>query len=300
MHQGYLYAERTADPAANGGLDWGFRGDIVYGVDAQDTQAFGNDPGTWDFQNGFDHGIYGWAIPQAYVELATENVSVIAGHFYTLIGYEVVTAPDNFFYSHAYTMYNSEPFTHTGGLATVTMTDNVTACAGWTAGWDTGFDQRLGGSSFLGGLGLQLTDNVALTYITTAGNFGDRSAGTDGYSHSIVFDTQLTDNLNYVLQSDFVNVSATDDHDVGVNQYLIYSLNDRIGIGQRIEWWQDDGTSLNEYTVGLNIRPTANVVVRPEYRYDWSPAADFEQSTFGIDVIAVSYTHLTLPTICSV
>ncbi len=35
---------------------------MLYGVDAQKTQAFGNNNGSWD--NSFDHGVYGWAIPQ--------------------------------------------------------------------------------------------------------------------------------------------------------------------------------------------------------------------------------------------
>ena len=35
--------------------------------DAQKTQAFGNDGGTWDVT--LDHGTYGWAIPQAYGEV---------------------------------------------------------------------------------------------------------------------------------------------------------------------------------------------------------------------------------------
>ena len=95
---------------------FGFRADLMYGQDADDTQAFGNPPGTWDYLNGFDEGAgYGWAIPQLYGEVALgEHVTVKAGHFYTLVGYEVVTAPDNFFFSHAMTMFNSEPFTHTG------------------------------------------------------------------------------------------------------------------------------------------------------------------------------------------
>lgn len=287
VHQTWLYLERTPD-TENRSIDWGFRADVVYGVDAQDTQSFGNNPGTWDFQNGFDHGIYGWALPQVYAEVATENVSIKIGHFFTLVGYEVVTAPDNFFYSHAYTMYNSEPFTHTGVLGTINMSDNVTVYAGWTAGWDTGFDQFGDGSSFLGGLGLQLTDNTALTYITTFGDFGAR--GDQGYSHSIVFDTQLTDNINYVFQSDLVsvtNIGGARDHDVGINQYLIYSINDYIGLGSRIEWWHDDGTSINEYTFGVNVKPSDNILFRPEIRHDWSPANDLAQTTFGIDAILI-------------
>ncbi len=284
IQQTWLYLERAADPSKNG-IDWGFRADVVYGTDAQDTQSFGNNPGTWDFQNGFDHGIFGWALPQVYGEIATENVSLIVGHFFTLIGYEVVTAPDNFFYSHAYTMYNSEPFTHTGALATINLSDNLTGYAGWTLGWDTGFDQFGDGNSFLGGLGVQLTDDTSLTYITTFGDFGAR--GDQGYSHSIVMDTSVTDKLNYVLQSDLVNATNAGvlDHDVGINQYLIYSLTDCVGLGTRVEWWHDDGTSFYEYTAGVNIRPTANTLIRPEIRHDWSPANNTAFTTFGVDAI---------------
>ena len=43
LHQGWLYAEKVADGSC--GFDWGFRVDGMYGVDAADTQAFGNNPG---------------------------------------------------------------------------------------------------------------------------------------------------------------------------------------------------------------------------------------------------------------
>ena len=99
----------------------------MYGVDATDTLAFGNNPSRWDFQDGSGHGQYGWAVPQLYTEVATGNLSVIIGHFFKLVGYEVVTSPDNFFYSHSLTMFNSEPFTHTGVLATYVDSDDVNA-----------------------------------------------------------------------------------------------------------------------------------------------------------------------------
>ena len=58
-------------------------------------------------------------MPQAYAEVGYNDLTVKVGHFYTIIGYEVVPAPDNFFYSHAYTMQYGEPFTHTGMLGDV-------------------------------------------------------------------------------------------------------------------------------------------------------------------------------------
>ncbi|MEN1681854.1 MAG: outer membrane beta-barrel protein [Planctomycetota bacterium] len=311
LHQQWFWFEKVADGSA--GLDWGFRFDIMYGTDAQKTQAFGNDNAVWDAGQGFDYGEYGWAMPQAYLELATGDWSVLMGHFYTLVGYEVVTAPDNFFYSHAYTMFNSEPFTHTGVIGTYSGYENFEVYTGWTAGWDTGFDQYTqngtAGSNFLGGFSANLTDNVAFTYICTFGDFGQRSDGatydnagardTSAYSHSMVFDVAVSDQLNYVFQSDLVSVGNGVGHDqVGINQYLFYTLNDCWAVGSRLEWWRNDSQDFHEITFGLNYRPHANVVFRPEVRYDWTPrdggfgespdgSGRFrdEEATFGIDMV---------------
>ena len=178
----------------------------MYGTDAANTQSFGNNPARWDYQNGLDHGGgYGWAMPQAYVTTNIGDWDVQIGHFYTTVGYEVVQATGNFFYSHAKTMYNSEPFTHTGVLASRTNEAGTDIYVGWTAGWDTGFDQLGDGSSFLGGFSKQLADNIGLTYMTTFGDLGWRGTG---YSHSLVVDITLGEKLSYVLQSDFANVNG--------------------------------------------------------------------------------------------
>ncbi len=274
--QQWLYVEKVADGSE--GMDYGFRMDLMYGTDAANTQAFGNDPGTYDFQNGWDHGEYGWALPQLYGEIAMGDVSVKAGHFYTLLGYEVVGAPGNFFYSHAFTMNFSEAFTHTGVLASYAASDDVTLYGGWTLGWDTGFNQFGGGNSFLGGASVQIFDELNATYILTAGNLGWLG---DGYTHSVVLNYAITDKLNYIAQSDLVttNVDAIADggstyHTIGINQYLIYWMSDRVGFGGRAEWWKANGISYYETTLGFNYKPCANLVVRPEVRYQWSPAGN--------------------------
>lgn len=287
LHQGWVFVERVADGSE--GLDFGGRVDVVYGVDAQNTQAFGNNPGRFDFQNGFDNGIFGWALPQVYGEVAYGDISVKLGHFFTIIGYEVVPAPDNFFFSHAFTMNFSEPFTHTGVLATVKANEQTTIHAGWTAGWDTGFDRFDDGSNFLGGISYQVVDGLTLAYMTTAGNFG---AIGDGYSHSIVADWAIDEKWNYVLQSDVLRTSDGFDT-IGLNNYLFYTICEPLKVGLRYEWWKADGTSFNETTLGLNYKPIANLVIRPEIRYQWAPGTDDNnalgipenQGIFGIDAI---------------
>ena len=305
LHQAWFYAEKIARPGSNGELGFGWRFDGMYGTDADDTQAFGNTQDAAGNPRGFDNTFgrgagYGWAIPQVYAEVAAEDWSVKVGHFYTLIGYEVVTAPDNFFFSHSITLFNSEPFTHTGAIGTYNVNDDLTLYGGWTLGWDTGFDQFADGSSFLGGFSTSLTDNSALTYITTIGDFGAR--GREAYNHSIVVDTQLSEKLNWVVQSDLLRVDSTGEDNFGINQYLLYNVNDCLGFGTRVEWWKGDSltgyaphdgvlpaTGSHSYyaaTFGANWKPQANLTFRPEYRYDWSPALGYDVGYFGIDMIA--------------
>jgi len=297
--QAWVYVEKSMD--TEDGFDWGFRGDLVVGTHAPDTQSFGNNFNVYDFGDATTFGSkYGLAAPQIYVELGFKDFSIKGGKFYTPVGYEVVAAPDNFFYSHAFTMYLSEPFTHTGFLATYSGIENVEVFAGWSAGWDTGFDQFNGGSNFLGGVSFTLIDAATLTYTTTAGNLG--WIGDDGYTHSFVLDVDITEKLNYVIQSDYVDVKnafgvAGDKYEtIGVNQYLIYSLNDIVGLGTRVEWWRANKTDYYEVTVGVNLQLLPNLRARPEFRYQFAPGVvqgtspnvaglPVNQGIFGIDFI---------------
>ncbi len=81
-----------------------------------------------------------------------DELTVPGGHFYTLVGYEVVQAPDNFFYSNSLTMFNSEPFTHTGFLGN-NLAASLNVYGGWTLGWDTGFSNTDDSALFLAGGG---------------------------------------------------------------------------------------------------------------------------------------------------
>lgn len=264
--------------------DWGVNADYVYGTDALATQAFG-DQG-WDF--GWNtSSTYGSAIPQAYIEAGTETFSTKVGRFYTIIGYEVVQATGNFFYSHAYTMNFGEPFTHTGVLNTWTPNDETTIWGGYVQGWDSGWENGLEAHTFLGGFSRQLNDCTTFTYTMNAGQFGDGTVvgGAPGgnvgdiFMQSIVLDRQFGDNFNWVLQSDFGtnrNVPGGGGEWYGLNNYWFYTINERVRSGLRVEWFADPnglrvGNGNGEYfaiTSGLNVAMTPNFMVRPEIRYD--------------------------------
>ena len=139
LNQLNIFMQRAV--AAEGDAwDFGGRFDAMFGTDSIFTQAYGNpafdvnsgaampNRGTWDLDLCCNSSrSYGIALPQAFVEAYApigNGLNVKAGHFYTPIGYESVPAPNNFFYSHAYTMQYGEPFTHTGVLTNYTV--NVT------------------------------------------------------------------------------------------------------------------------------------------------------------------------------
>jgi len=294
------YIGKEADTSGSNAWDVGFRADYLYGTDAPDTQAFGSPARKFD--NTWDHGAaYGHAIPQAYGEVAYGDLSVKVGHFFTIVGYEVVQAPGNFFYSHAFTQFLAEPFTHTGALATYSGFEDITVWGGYTQGWDTGFADN-GGDTFLGGFSANLTDDLTFIYTTTIGDFGNGAGGSDqwGYSHSVVLDWVVNDRWEYVFQHDYVANEAfigAGAHKVwGFNNYLFYTINDCWKAGVRAEYFHDprmsrggaSTTHLWGYTAGLNYRPHANVTIRPEIRYhdaSGNNAAYFDQTTVGCDMI---------------
>ncbi len=130
---------------------------------------------------------------------------------------------------------------------------------------------------------------MTFTYICTYGNFGWRDGGSsDSYNHSIVLVADLSEDLQYVFQSDNVRtdnpgVSAYDT--IGAVNYLFYNTSEKSKLGGRIEWWKADGVSFNEFTIGWNYNALANLVIRPEWRQDWAPGVGLNEDTFAIDAV---------------
>ena len=285
VDQLWTYAERKTDTKGCG-WDLGGRIDYLFGVDSLHTQAFGDH--TWDFGWNTSRD-YGSAIPQIYAEIAHDNLKVKVGRFYTPIGYEVVQAPQNFFYSHSYSYLFGEPFTHTGFLGDYAHNDKVHVYGGWVNGWDEGFEGKDGGSTFLGGLALTFSEKATLVWHCCTGRLGNGdafpgAASGDVYYNCLVFTCKLTDKWTYIFEHDLgtnFNVdqrSGVDNQWYQVNNYLTYKINDCWSCGGRFEWFQDPqgarvvaGDRGNYFAVtgGVNYKPHANITIRPEIRYDW-------------------------------
>ncbi|MCI0668577.1 MAG: porin [Methylococcaceae bacterium] len=270
MNQFYLFIQKAIE--VNGdSFDLGGRFDFLYGSDAIFTQAFGVpafDPqtglplnrGHWDLHlTSHNDRFYSIALPQAYAELnlpVGNGLTVKAGHFYTPIGYEVVTAPDNFFVTKPYTFQYGEPFTHTGFLAGYTFNSNWSVMAGAvtgsaTGGWDGNWDQQLGNWDFLGGVTWTSDDGGSSLGLTASAGERSENSSSAWAIYSIVGKHDFTENLHYVFQHDhgfadnvitantIQNGTTEDASWYGINQYLFYDIQENLSAGIRAEWWRD-------------------------------------------------------------
>ncbi|GAB6165712.1 hypothetical protein JCM19992_17120 [Thermostilla marina] len=287
LNQLWFYLNKDVDTDACG-FSYGGRLDFVYGTDARFTQAVDGLEADWDQTEPF----YQAALPQFYLDVAYNGWVVRMGHFYTTIGYEVVAAPDNFFYSHAYTMQYGEPFTHTGLLLMRELGGGFAFSAGLQRGNDQ-FDDTdgLDALGFLGGVSWTSCDER----LSVAFNISADEAGPDQpvTIYSLVGNWQVTDNLEYVIQHDWGNqewANGGSSQWYGLNQYFLYTINDCWKAGMRVEWFHDgDGVRVSglgvgnqtagsfpgdfyEITAGLNWTPHPNLIVRPELRWDWYEA----------------------------
>ncbi len=273
LHQLWTYIERPAARCS----DWsvGYRVDMVYGIDGQEIQSRGNSPtgapSGWD--NGWDFGSYGAALPQAYLEFANCDWRVRAGRFLSPFGYEHVPSVENFFYSRTFTRNFTEPFGHTGVLGMYDASPDLTILAGLTAGWDTGFENTDNGFNYLGGFRYKVNPDISLS---VTNSFGDTGYRGTGLLNSGVAEVKLSDKLTYVLQGDNLNLHTN--QEFGITNYMFYAINPCLSIGNRVEWWKSDqiftsSRSTWSFTSGLNYRPHANIVIRPEVRMDYGAGA---------------------------
>ena len=320
MNQLYLVNERTLD-ADGGEWDIGGRIDLLYGTDAVFTTAAGLDAYDYGSFNSFfvprwnSSKYYGLAMPQLYAEVGTGDLALRFGHFYTIIGYEVVTAVGDFFYTICNTFQYGEPFTHTGMLSTWTPNEQLVTYAGIVNGWDNwdsgtpsyvtsrqpGYDNNAG---FLGGITLRSSDESQSLSLTTYTGNVPSGTGSDpiqaisanrSYA-SVVYTNELSDRLTWVLQHDagwqfglpdglYPTVSGQQPglaQWYGFVNYLFWKFDDRITGGMRVEYFRDN----NGFRV---MTPLRNADMQEQPAGDVSTTGfqgNFWELTFGINTRA--------------
>ena len=225
------------------------------------------------------------------------------GKFATFFGAEVIEAIDNPNYSRSFLFNYAIPFTHTGLKASYAFSDALSASFHIVNGWDESTDNNRGKS-----YGVSVTYTPAeLFSLTVNGMTGPEqdeqgpNAPTVGSSSSntrnmldliatikpvkplsiiLNYDDGSEDNVPGTLLPSGISGDAKWNGLAGI---VKYDFNDKYSAAVRAEYFDDkDGVrtgtvqKLKEVTVTPEIRLSGGVILRPEYRHDWSDKQSFD------------------------
>ena len=229
-------------------------------------------------------------LTEAYIQYLApigKGLKFTFGKFVTYHGAEVIEAKDNPNYSRSFLFNYAIPFTHTGLMVSYPFSDAVTASIHLVNGWDVTTDNNKGKTAGLS-VGVTPMEQLAMTFNLMYGPEKD----DNNHDNRFLFDWAGTikpvKNLALILNTDY----ATEGHSApdggtakwyGIAGIAKYDFNDRYSLSLRAEYFNDQdglrtGTTqhLKEITLTPEIRLAQGLILRPEYRHDWSNEKVFD------------------------
>jgi hypothetical protein len=256
-------------------------------------------------------------IPQAYVQLGIPigtGLTVEAGKFVGLLGYEKIDPTQNMLYTHSYGFSYGRPYTITGVLGAYTFSDPTTSnVATLTGGISRGWNQSIyDNNGSIDGV-VQIKDTLGSISFTATCQFGPEGVlpyGPPDYAHwwivpEAIVAWQISDQFNFttdLLYGDAPDLSQW----FSAAFYLQYKLDPHLSFATRAEYYHDGrgvttgvgGTDINyfELTFGATVNPFPDspfldtLGIRPEVRWDTADQRVFDgternQVTAAIDII---------------
>lgn len=237
-----------------------------------------------------------------YVAPLGNGVAFRVGKFVTYHGAEVIEAKDNMNYSRSLLFDYAVPLTHTGIMVGYRFSGLLTAQLYAVNGWDAVIDNN---SSKTMGLSLALAPTPCLS--TTFNVMYGPEQSDNNSNNRFLFDWVATarpfDPLTLSLNADYgfeekVPAEGVFARWYGVSTGARYELNGWFSVSVRLEYFKDDSGSrtgqrqdLKEVTLTPELRLAQALILRPEYRRDWSTVGVFDsgrrshQDTIGVGVL---------------
>jgi hypothetical protein len=286
----------------------GFRLDLDLGEVADHIEAGGGtDSDFFDLQQAF--------VSAKIPTIIGNDIDIQFGKWVTLLGAEVIEAPNNFNFSRSFLFNYAIPLTHTGILANYSVNDSLSVAAGVVNGWDN-VDDNNHAKSVLGQLAFSCPDPQKLHLeelsLSIQGIHGAEQDTESGPKRSVVDvvatirpTEDLTLNLNYDSgheEEALANGRAADW--AGIAAIINYDFTDWFSLAGRYEYFEDDdgartGTAqdLQEFTVTAAFKCTDTLTTRLEYRHDFSNNRVFSDGPDAStdddqDLIAVELSQL--------
>jgi len=231
------------------------------------------------------------------------GLTIKAGKFVTLLGYEVIESPSNLNFSRSFMFGFAIPFTHVGALLSYSFGDWLTLTAGPVVGWDVAKDNN-SAMSVTGQISLTPIKDfaAALTFITgpeqNGNNHNTRTVLDWTLNYTAVKNLTLGANVDYgweYKEPSLVGAGLSDTTARwwGIAGYAAYDWTDKFRTALRGEYFRDSDsartaarapglkTSLWETTATVQYNVWKGLVARVEYRHDQANEKVFKTKLFG-------------------
>ena len=285
------------DPAV-GGL--GYKLKLSYG----ETSKFIHAAGLGNPNDEFD-------LTEAHIDYVAplgSGLKLRLGKFATYICAETIEAKDNFNYSRSFLYSWATPFTHTGFMAGYKFSDAFTANLYIVNGWDVANDNNKGktlGASFV----VTPIDPLQLNFNFMYGPEQANNTSNNRFLFDWIGAFKATNNLTFMANVDYAREErdplngGNDSEWWGAAGYAKYDFTGYLSLAIRGEYFNDGkgvrtgiAQDLKEITLTADFRIAKNLLVRPEYRHDWSNqnAFDSEHKTFDTksqDTVAIGVMY---------
>lgn len=265
---------------------------LTAGLDSQKNHAIGifrDDDDAYPFRNtaAFDlQEAYG-----SYKIPIGSGLTVKAGKFVTLLGYEVIESPNNLNFSRSFLFSFAIPLTHVGALLSYQPFEWLSLTAGPVVGWDVADDNN-SRMSVMGQVGVSAVKDLTLflNWITGPEQFGQNSnprTVLDFVStYTGIKNLTLGINVDYGWEEDEASLAASGTRSNnsaswwGWAAYAAYDWTEKLRTALRLEYFQDsDGirtlavgagsrVELWGVTTTLQYKIWKGLVGRLEYRHD--------------------------------
>lgn len=305
LQQNWLTIERPVVTTGTTEPTFGFHSDwILPGTDYRFTVARGLFSSQLTTNNG-QPSLYGidpfQFYGEAYFPTVAHGLDVKVGRFKALYGAEVTPAVNNLLFSHSYTfIYN--PFTHTGGVATLKLNDTWTVQAGLVTGSDI-FIAPGANPTFVGSVQWAPpdgADSVLLSVIVGKGRFDQKHNLHNPQVFDLVYTHKFNSRLSYTFNGLFGYTGNVPDTGTaywfGAVNYLTYDFAARLKGIARLEFFDDiDGNRTGfkglytSLTAGLNFQLRRHIVIRPEIRYDYNNVSRPFENQHGLFTAATDF-----------
>ena len=223
-----------------------------------------------------------------YVAALGSGLKLRFGKFATYLGAEVVEARDNFNYSRSFLYDFATPFTHTGVMAGFKFSEAFTANFYLVNGWDVSDDNNKGksvGASFI----VTPIDPVQLTFNFMYGPEEVNNNSSNRFLFDWIGTFKATKKLTFMANVDY-GQENNDPHNRGNNSewygvagYAKYEFTDIFSASIRGEYFDDKNgvrtgiaQKLKEVTLTAEFKIAKDLLIRPEYRHDWSDQNGFD------------------------